>query len=155
MLSNKVKNENDWVKEGKIKNTKYIRSSTAKTISVTDKKAKTQGLFNDNLSSLKGFSSLYSVYKDMGVMDVLNHLDEVWDCTTNSNLKDFENNLLAISVYLDVDQEWLDTYNICTNPFWGWFNNIKTGVKRPSCNYEIAKMKYNYFRLYLISLLNM
>jgi hypothetical protein len=117
MLSNKVKNENDWVKEGKIKNTKYIRSSTAKTISVTDKKAKTQGLFNDNLSSLKGFSSLYSVYKDMGVMDVLNHLDEVWDCTTNSNLKDFENNLLAISVYLDVDQEWLDTYNICTNPF--------------------------------------
>ena len=152
MISNKVNNINDWKKEGTIKNTKKVKSSTATSISLTNKTAN-QGLFNNN-KTLKGFVELYDVYKSLGPLGVLDYLDYVWNNTTNddASIRKLENNLLAVAVYFDFDQDWLNKYSICTSPFYWWFND--TNKHRPARNKDYMEMKYRYFRLYIVSLLD-
>lgn len=150
MLSNKINNINDWLAEGKLKNTKLRSNPTDTSINLTNPTK--QGLFFDS-KSYKTFKSLYDEYKNYGLLDVYNNLTHVWNNTDNSNLNLFRNHLLATAVYLDVDPDWLKDYTISMHPFWKWFNQIG-GVKRPSMNINIDHMKYQYFKTYLLSLLN-
>lgn len=156
MITNKVKNFNDWIREGKIKNIKNVKRTTSTSISLTNRVATSQGIFT-NSKTLKGFDKLYDVYKDLGPLGVLEMLDSVWKNTTNTpeSLRHFGNHLLAISVYFDFDQSWINQYSMCISPFWTWFNDIAKNVKRPARNIDIVEMNYHYFRLYLVSLLDM
>ena len=97
---------------------------------------------------------MYDVYKNLGPLGVLDYLDYVWSNTTNddASIRKLENNLLAVAVYFDFEQDWLNKYSICTSPFYWWFND--TNKHRPARNKDYMEMKYRYFRLYIVSLLD-
>lgn len=154
MISNKINNINDWMNEGKTKNIKYRRNTTSKSLSLSNNLTK-QGLFN-NTTTLKGFKDLYNIFNNLGPYDVLDYLDSVWKQTTNdqASINNMENHLLAVAVYFDFDQNWLNQYSLSTLPAWHWFNNISTNKKRPYRNRDLEELKYTYFRLYIISLMD-
>lgn len=154
MISNKINNITDWMNEGKIKNIKYRRNTTSTSLSLSNKPTK-QGLFN-NTTTLKGFKNLYNVFNNLGPYDVLDYLDSVWKQTTNdqASIDNMENHLLAVAVYFDFDQNWLNQYSFSTLPAWYWFNDIATNKKRPQRNRDLEELKYTYFRLYIISLMD-
>lgn len=154
MISNKINNINDWMNEGKTKNIKYRRNTTSTSLSLSAKPTK-QGLFNST-TTLKGFKNLYNVFNNLGPYDVLDYLDSVWKQTTNdqASIDNMENHLLAVAVYFDFDQNWLNQYSLSTLPSWYWFNDIATNKKRPQRNRDLEELKYTYFRLYIISLMD-
>ena len=153
MISNKINNINDWIKEGKIKNTKYRRNQSKDGKSLSLNKVVEQGLFN-NTKTLKGYKDLYNIFNTMGPYDVLDYLDSVWKQTTNdqASIDNFENHLLAVAVYFDFDQSWLNQYSLSVLPSWWWFNS--TNKKRPYRNRDLESLRYNYFRLYIVSLMD-
>ena len=152
MISNKINNITDWMNEGKIKNTKYRRNTTSTSLSLSNKQTN-QGLFNST-TTLKGFKNLYNIFNTMGPYDVLDYLDSVWKQTTNdkASIDNFENHLLAVAVYFDFDQSWLNQYSLSILPSWWWFNS--TNKKRPYRNRDLESLRYNYFRLYIVSLMD-
>ena len=153
MISNKINNINDWIKEGNIKNTKYRRNQSKDGKSLTLNKVVGQGLFN-NTKTLKGYKDLYNIFNNMGPYDVLECLDSVWKQTTNdqASIDNFENHLLAVAVYFDFDQSWLNQYSLSVLPAWWWFNS--TNKKRPYRNRDLENLRYTYFRLYIVSLMD-
>ena len=153
MISNKINNINDWIKEGKIKNTKYRRNQSKDGKSLSLNKVVGQGLFN-NTKTLKGYKDLYNIFNNMGPYDVLECLDSVWKQTTNdqASIDNFENHLLAVAVYFDFDQSWLNQYSLSVLPAWWWFNS--TNKKRPYRNRDLENLRYTYFRLYIVSLMD-
>ena len=153
MISNKINNLTDWMNEGKIKNTKYHRSTSNNGKSITLNKIVNQGLFN-NTKTLKGYKDLYNIFNNMGPYDVLDYLDSVWEKTTSeqSSIDNFENHLLAVAVYFDFDQSWLNQYSLSVLPSWWWFNS--TNKKRPYRNRDLENLRYTYFRLYIVSLMD-
>ena len=153
MISNKINNINDWIKEGNIKNTKYRRNQSKDGKSLSLNKVVGQGLFN-NTKTLKGYKDLYNIFNNMGPYDVLECLDSVWKQTTNdqASIDNFENHLLAVAVYFDFDQSWLNQYSLSVLPAWWWFNS--TNKKRPYRNRDLENLRYTYFRLYIVSLMD-
>ena len=153
MISNKINNINDWIKEGNIKNTKYRRNQSKDGKSLNINKVVEKGLLN-NTKTLKGYKDLYNIFNNMGPYDVLECLDSVWKQTTNdqASIDNFENHLLAVAVYFDFDQSWLNQYSLSVLPAWWWFNS--TNKKRPYRNRDLENLRYTYFRLYIVSLMD-
>ena len=153
MISPKITSLNDWIAEGQAKNTKYRKKTTDTSIELTSTPAKSMGIFNDT-KTLKGYKELYDVYKNLGSLGVLEMLDTIWSMTTNDEqtIKILENHLLAIAVYFDFPEDFMNKYSMWFSQYHWWFND--TNVKRPYRNIEIAEIKYKHFKLYLESILD-
>ena len=109
---------------------------------------------NESTDRNDSIKDLYNIFNTMGPYDVLDYLDSVWKQTTNDqvSIDNFENHLLAVAVYFDFDQSWLNQYSLSVLPSWWWFNS--TNKKRPYRNRDLESLRYNYFRLYIVSLMD-
>ena len=153
MISPKIKSLNDWIAEGQTKNTKYKKKTTNTSMTLTNTLAKSMGIFNDT-KTLKGYKELYDTYKNLGSLGVLEMLDTIWSMVTNDEqtIKILENHLLAVTVYFDFPDDFMNQYSMWFSQYHWWFND--TNVKRPYRNKEIAAMKYNHIRLKIESILD-